>query len=621
MKSPSWQQSIYHGGSEQYVSKSYPRLGETVHLRIRVASDAPVTAVYLRTFPDGEQAFTPMQKAQTTATAQWWEVPLVVREPVVNYRFLLVSGDGVWTYTADGPTQTVPLDATDFRILTDYVAPEWVKTAVFYQIFPDRFANGDPTTNPKPDEFEYRGFRPQTYEWEQIAPEEQPFPIVFYGGDLPGIVSKLDYLQALGVDTLYLNPIFTAHSNHKYDVVDYNSVDPHFGGEKALTALRDALTQRGMNYILDIVPNHCGYWHEWFQQAQQDPTAPEADFFTFTNHPDEYESWLGVWSLPKLNYQSEELRRRIYEGANSVFKRWLRPPFSSDGWRVDVANMLGRQGAIQIGKEVAHGIRQAVKETRSDAYLMGENFFDGTSQLQGDEWDGLMNYSGFSSPLAYWLKGFEVGAIGLNGTVASSATWPTTALAETWQQYLSVVPWQLALQQFNLLDSHDVPRIRSLLHENDALHRLAAIVQFTFPGAPCVYYGDEIGMVDDPNLRQRGCMIWDESRWDHDLLAFYKKLIKLRRETAVLHNGSFQILAVEEDTIAYQREGENGRILVIAHRGEFPRAASPLSIAHGNIADGTHFIEFFTGQSLIVKDGCLQLNAHPQGASIFIQKS
>ncbi|KAA3655989.1 MAG: maltodextrin glucosidase [Chloroflexi bacterium] len=620
MKNPAWLQSIYHGGSANYISKLYPRMCESVQVKIRVASGAPVTAVYLRTFPDGEQALTPMQLAETNDVSQWWQGMLLIREPVVNYRFLLVSDAGVWAYTADGATENVPLDATDFRILAGYVAPEWVKTAVFYQIFPDRFANGDPTTNPRPDDFEFRGYHPQTYEWEQSPPVDQPFPIVFYGGDLPGIVGKLDYLQGLGINAVYLNPVFTAHSNHKYDVVDYNSVDPHFGGDESLAVLREALTQRTMHTILDIVPNHCGYWHHWFQAAQLDANAPEADFFTFTNHPDEFESWLGVWMLPKLNYQSEELRRRIYEGVNAVFRRWMRPPFAIDGWRVDVANMLGRQGDIQIGTEVTRGIRQAVKETRSDAYLMGENFFDGTQQLQGDQWDGIMNYAGFSSPLAYWLTGFEVGAHGLKEKIESLVTWPTTALAATWQQYLAAVPWQIALQQFNLLDSHDVPRIRSLLHENDALHRLAAIVQFTFPGAPCVYYGDEIGMVDDPILRQRGCMIWDESRWNDDLLAFYKKLIKLRRETAVLHQGSFQILAVEPDTIVYQREGENGRVLVIAHRGEIPRTAAPLPVVHGNIPDGAQFVEYFTGHTLTVSNGCLPLADFGQGAGLFIQQ-
>ena len=621
MENPIWLRTIHHGGSEKYVSQTYPQLGETVRLRLRVGSHAPVQNVYLRTFPDGEQAFTRMNKGEKTQVTQWWQVDLPVKEPVVNYRFLLETDEGVWTYTAVGPQKQLPLDSTDFRIIAGYVSPDWVKTAVFYQIFPDRFANGNPATNPTPDEFEFRGHRPQTYAWEQSPDSDQLFPIVFYGGDLPGITAKLSYLQDLGVNALYLNPVFTAFSNHKYDVVDYNNVDPHFGGNDALITLRQALTARKMRYVLDIVPNHCGYWHSWFQAARENLNAPEAEFFTFNSHPDEYASWLGVWSLPKLNYRSRELRHRMYGSKQSVFRRWLRPPFSADGWRIDVANMLGRQGDTQIGEEVAHGIRQAVKETRSDAYLMGENFFDATPQLQGDQWDGIMNYAGLSSPLMYWLAGFEVGAHGLNGKITSPTAWPTDAVVATWQQFLAAIPWQVALQQFNLLDSHDVPRIRSLLHENDALHRLAAIIQFTFPGTPCLYYGDEIGMVDDPILRQRGCMIWDESRWDHDLLDFYKKLIKLRRESPILQSGGFQILAVESDMIAYQREGGNGRMLIIAHRAETPRPASPLFIAHGDIADGTTFVEYFTDRQMVVENGRVHLPDHPQGATLWMQQS
>ena len=221
-------------------------------------------------------------------------------------------------------------------------------------------------------------------------------------------------MQDLGINTLYLNPIFTAYSNHKYDVIDYDHVDPHLGGNEALVKLRQALDKRGMHYMLDIVPNHCGVWHPWFQAACSDPNAPEAEFFTFHDHPVDYESWLGHKALPKLNYRSRELRRRIYNSDDAVFRRWLRPPYAADGWRVDVANMLGRQGETQIGHKVARGIRRAVKETRRNAYLMAESFFDSSAQLQGDEWDGMMNYAGFTLPLWHWLRGFDQGAIGIN---------------------------------------------------------------------------------------------------------------------------------------------------------------------------------------------------------------
>ena len=614
---PDWLQFVHHDGSENYVSILYPRLGDTVRIRLRTGPDAPLRRVYVRTAPDGEQVITALQPGPTDPAARWWEAEIPINQPIVHYRFILEAADGIWFYTAAGPIAHLPLNATDFRILADYDAPEWVKTAVFYQIFPDRFHNGDPTIDPHDDAFEFQGHRPKTYPWGQPAPNNISSVIAFYGGDLPGIIQKLDYLQALGINTLYLNPIFTAYSNHKYDVIDYEHVDPHVGGDDALAQLRQALDERGMRYMLDIVPNHCGYWHPWFQAARSNPNAPETDFFTFHDYPVDYESWLGHWTLPKLNYRSQDLRRRIYNGNDAVFRRWLRPPYTADGWRVDVANMLGRQGETQIGHKVARGIRRAVKETRRDAYLMAESFFDASAQLQGNEWDGVMNYAGFTLPLWHWLRGFDQGAMGISWHIQSVGAWPTAALVATWQQHLAAIPWAVALQQYNLLDSHDVPRIRTTVGGSDALHRLAAVIQFTFPGLPGIYYGDEIGMADEDGFRSRGCMIWDESRWNHDLLAFYRRLIQLRQESPILQTGGFQILAVEDNTLAFQRMSDAGCILVVAHRGETPRPAKPLSADHGGIANGTHFVEFFSGTKLTVTNGMFPLPELAQGATLW----
>ena len=617
INTPTWLQSIHHDGSPNYVSRLYPRLGKTVQIRIRTAQDAPVRRIFLRFFPDGEQSFLPLEKEQLFASVQWWHCQLPVKEPVVTYRFLIETEDGIWHLTAAGPVAHEPRDDTDFRILTNYQAPAWVHSTVFYQIFPDRFANGDPSTDPRPEEYEYRGQRPLTFPWNQPPANDTYFPLVFYGGDIPGISQHLDHLERLGVNALYLNPIFTAPSNHKYDVVDYEHVDPHFGGNDALIALRQALSERGIRYILDIVPNHCGFWHPWFQKAQQDSQAPEADYFTFHNHPDGYEHWLSAWSLPKLNYRSQALRQIIYQKPDSVFRRWLQPPFAADGWRVDVANMLGKQGAIQLNAEIGQGIRQAVKETRPDAYLLAENFFDASPSLQGDQWDAVMNYMGFTIPLWHWLRGYYVGAHGLEGRIGSPVAYPTRAMIQTWQDRQAAAPWAITLQQYNQLDSHDVPRIRTIVNDNDNLLRLALIVQFTFPGVPSVYYGDEIGLVNDPHLAQRGCMNWDEGAWDHDLFAFYQRLIALRRESPVLQVGGFQVLLVEEDTFAFQREGVSGRFLTLAHRSETPRPASATPIAHSGLPDGTRLREYFTGQEILVTNGLLPLPELKQGATLW----
>ncbi|MGC3999307.1 MAG: alpha-amylase family glycosyl hydrolase [Anaeromyxobacter sp.] len=614
---PAWLATVHHDGSPRYLTQLHPALGETVTVRLRIGADAPVRRVLLRTSPDGEQSFHALTPGPARGPFRWWHGPLQVLEPAVHYRFLLEADDGVWSYGAGGPSAHEPLDAADFRVLADHPPPGWLRGAVFYQIFPDRFANGDPSTDPRPADYEYRGARPRTFPWESTPPEDQPFALTFFGGDLPGVIRHLDHLEDLGVNAVYLNPVFTSPSNHKYDVTDFEHVDPHLGGDAALARLRQALDARGMRYLLDLVPNHVGYGHPWFQAARADPGCAEAEFFTFDRHPDDYVTWLGVWSLPKLNYRSEELRRRMITGPDAVLTRWLRPPYAADGWRVDVANMLGRQGAVQLGAEIARSVRQAVKSTRADAYLLGEHFFDASAALQGDQWDGIMNYAGFTFPLWHWLRGYRQTAFRV-GTISSPAATPTSALEAAWRHRRAAVPWALTLQQYNALGSHDVSRIRSTLSGRGALQQLALVVQFTYPGLPSIYYGDEIGMQDVPRLEQRGCMIWDPARWDHDLLRLHRTLIALRRGNPALQEGGFQALAVEEDTIAYQREGAEGRVLVVAHRGARPRPAGPLPVAHGGLPDGLELTELFSGARAVVRGGALPLPEQAQGASVWI---
>ncbi len=611
---PDWLRSVHHDGSARYVSDPTPRLGDHVTLRIRVAAEAPVKRVLLRTLPDGEQRLTPMTPDTITGPARWWTISLTIDEPVVHYRFVLEADGGVWHLSGAGMSLAVPLDMTDFRLLADYQPPSWVNGAVFYQIFIDRFArgtvsgaNGDEPAEHLPD-------------WGASPPPDRPFPYVFYGGNLPGIIDQLDYLSDLGINALYLNPIFTAPSNHKYDVADFHEVDPAFGGNRALEALRTSLTEKQMRYVLDIVPNHCGVQHGWFQTALADANAPEAEFFTFNRHPDDYATWLGVRSLPKLNYQSLELRRRMYLSEESIIRDWLRPPYSADGWRVDVANMLARQGPSQLGVEISRGMREAVKAVQPDAYLLGENFFDATAQLQGDQWDGVMNYSGFTHPLWFWLAGYRQGAHGLPEPV-SGDHWPTEAMTTTWRNHLATIPWIIALQQYNIVDSHDTPRIRTIVGGNDALHRLAVTVQMTYPGVPGLYYGDEIGLEDTPELHQRGCMPWDPASWDSDLLTFYRRLIHLRRSVSALQTGGFQLLLVEEETICYQREDKTSRVLVVAHRVASPLTTLFIPAAAGGIADGTRFREYLSGDVAVAESGVLALGQVRQGATVWVQDS
>jgi alpha-glucosidase len=338
--------SIHHDGSSRYVRSPHAgeiHLGEDVEIRLRTAPRVPVDRILIRTCPDGEQQFTEMQREGEGLACTWWKGLLHISMPLVNYRFLLFTSDGVWWYNGRGMQRHNPTDAEDFRLLAEFSAPSWVHDSVFYQIFPDRFANGNPAISVREGEFEYRGYKSARRQWgEPPSPGGEAALVEFYGGDLLGIESHLDYLADLGVNALYLTPVFTSFSNHRYDVVDYYNVDPHLGGNSALASLRLATRQHGMNMILDIVPNHCGVMHPWFQAAQKDLHSPTAEYFTFFHHPQDYACWLGARSLPKLNYRSTALREVMYKGKDSIFRHWMRLPYAIDGWRLDVANMLAR---------------------------------------------------------------------------------------------------------------------------------------------------------------------------------------------------------------------------------------------------------------------------------------
>jgi alpha-glucosidase len=609
--------TIHHDGSPRYVRLEGRAEGATALLRLRAAQDAPIERVFLRTAPDGEQHIAPMRPAGVDATCRWWEVDLRLEMPRTSYRFLLLTSDGAWWLSAAGLTRHMPTDATDFKLLADHQAPDWLGASVFYQIFPDRFADGDPTNNMRSGGALIHGRPAIARRWGEL-PDRANSSREFFGGDLAGIVQKLDYLAELGVNALYLNPIFVSPSNHKYDVADYDHVDPHFGGDAALAELRSALDARGMRLILDITPNHSSANHPWFVAAQADPAAPTAEFYTFRKRPDDYATWLGVRSLPKLNYRSQRLREAMFAGDDSIMRRWLRPPYRIDGWRIDVANMLARQGAAQLGHKIGRAIRRAVKAEAPDAYLLGENFFDGTPHLQGDELDATMNYSGFTIPLWQWLV--EPAKLSMAAEWATARPLATEALAAQWRAFMAAIPWQVVIRQFNLLNSHDTSRFFTLVDADVARVRVAATLLCTYPGVPSILYGDEVGLPGGPDPDCRRCMPWDEQTWNIDLREHYRALIRLRRTSAALREGGFQLLHAQGDTVAFQREANGERLLVVARRADDRLAALP--VHHSGLADGTRLREYRTGAEATVAGGVLPLDGlGAVGAQIWIAPS
>lgn len=605
-----WTQRIHHDGSLAYVSNPYPTLNETVTITLRLPIDAPVQHVFLRSEPDGESHMTAMSITDTDATCAYWACEFVAAMPVNGYRFKIMTPEGAYYYNAVGVSRANMPDAYDFKLLADFQGADWVHSAVFYQIFPDRFRNGDPSLTPKPGAWKKREYSVTVNEWGTPPPKyQEKGNLDFYGGDLPGIIEKLDYLQELGVTALYLNPIFLSNSNHRYNIDDFFNVDPHLGGNEALIKLREALDERGMRLILDVTPNHTSSMHPWFLEAQENASAPSADFFTFYDRPHDYVSWLGVRSLPKLNYNSDKLREIMYEGEDSVLRHWLKPPFRIDGWRLDVANMTARQGETQLAHKVGRGMRRAVKSVRSDSYLMGENFFDGSPYLQGNELDAIMNYQGFCIPVWRWLAGYD----GYNHGDGSwdSAPIPAEVLDEQLRLYRGAIPWVVALQQFNLLDSHDTDRVRTILGSDDALQKIAVTMLMTYPGTASVYYGDEIGLEGKNDPDNRRTMPWDESDWHQDLLSFYKNMIELRCTQPALIDGGFQTIMAEGDVFCYVREHPEQRLVVLVYRGEENRKQFTIPIHIGGIADGASLSDLLSDHNATVADGSLILSDLP----------
>jgi alpha-glucosidase len=615
---PNWTAGLHHDGSAVYVSNPYPKLDETATISLRAPLDAPLNGVYLRTEPDGEAEHTPMKITQRTGISALWSATIKVTMLRTHYRFKLMTSTGSLWLNALGITRADGPDGYDFKLLANYAAPRWVNDAVFYQIFPDRFHNGDPALTIQPGSRSGRGFSVQVRQWgDPPLPYREAGNLDFYGGDLPGIAQKLDYLEDLGVNAIYLTPIFTSPSNHRYNIDDFYNVDPHLGGNQGLADLREAMDQHDMRLMLDITPNHVSSLNPWFVDAQQNEDSPTAEFFTFNRRPNDYVAWLGVKSLPKLNYNSARLREVMYEAPDAIIRLWLKDPYRIDGWRLDVANMTARLGVSLLTHKVKRGIRRAAKAENPESYLIGENFFDGTPYLQGDELDAIQNYQGFNIPMWRWLNGKDNGWLGDKGWVDRTVM-PSEALAEQLTLYRAAIPWVIANQQFNQLGSHDTPRILTVVDGDKDLVRLGAFLLMTYPGVPCVYYGDEIGMEGAGDPDNRRTMIWESDQWDTDLRTFYQNLIGLRKSSAALKNGGYQQLTAQGGLFAFARQSPEQTLVVVANRDETAEAVT-LPVWQAGLADGTTLVDLLTDTTFTVQNGAIELGTLSRASMLMLE--
>ena len=464
-------------------------------------------------------------------------------------------------------------DADDFVCAVGDEGPAWHRDGVVYQVFADRFARSGAERVP-PDWAVPRawddapaGFGPET-------------PREWFGGDLPGIEAHLDHLERLGVSILYLTPFFPARSTHRYNATSFEQVDPLLGGDAALVSLVGAAHARGIRVVGDLTINHTGDDHEWFTRAVGDAGAAERGFFWFDERLEHgYAAWAGVPTLPKLDHRAEELGRRLHGDDGAVVRRWLTEPFALDGWRLDVANMAGRHGNVDVARALARAVRAAALDARPDAVLVGEHSHDARSDLQGDGWHGTMAYMGFTRPAWCWLRGdelpqeLELGFLGLPVEVPRLGGPEVTA---TMRRFRAGVPWRSVLHSWVLLDSHDVARFRVVSGSRER-HAVGIGLQMTTPGVPMVFAGDELGLEGRWGEDARRTMPWDRpERWDAALLETYRTLIGLRRSSAALTRGGIRYAHVSADAIAYLRETRDERLLCLAVRATTDDVRLPL---------------------------------------------
>ncbi|CNE64218.1 maltodextrin glucosidase [Yersinia nurmii] len=550
---------------------------EALHISLWLQGDDLPEQVFLRCEPDNEEWLLTMKGRDHDGFRRYrGTLPLREGQPTRRYCFKLLWADRQQWFSPLGFSVVPPAQLAQFAIEVPDAGPDWVTDQIFYQIFPDRFASSQGSHCVQNGSYFHHaaGCPVVRREWDEPL-EDIHASSTFYGGDLAGICQKLPYLQNLGVTALYLNPIFTAPSVHKYDTQDYYQVDPYLGGNEAFLQLREKTRSVGIKLVLDGVFNHTGDSHIWFDRHQQgtggachDVASVYRDWFNF--YPDgQALDWKGNRSLPKLNFAADGVVNQIYQADDSVVRHWLRPPYSIDGWRLDVVHMLGEQGGAKGNLRHLAGIYQAAKQENPQAYILGEHFGDARNWLQAGVEDSAMNYMGFALPVRAFLAGVDVAAHPITLDAAECVQWM--------DGYRAGLSHSCQLRLFNQLDSHDTARFITLLKGNKCRMKMALGWLFSWIGVPCLYYGDEVGLDGENDPFCRKTFPWDESQWDRQLLELSKRMIALRRESVALRRGGCQVVFASGDSLVFVRTYRQERILVALQRGQGAEICLPES--------------------------------------------
>jgi alpha-glucosidase len=562
----------HHDGSAAYVPEANPKLGGNVTVFLRVPRASEVSSAWTRVINDGEPELIRAKVDRQDNRDTWLRAELPVVNPVVSYRWLLDGGEHSYQWlNATGLHEHDVSDAADFRLSTYDPPPQWA-TGTMYQIFPDRFAKS--MDRPAP-----AWAKPAAWD-DSVIGEGPDTPRQFYGGDLDGITAHLEHIASLGVGTIYLTPFFPAESNHRYNASTFSRVDPLLGGDETMARLAAAARAKGIRLMGDLTTNHCGDTHEWFQAALTDPGSPEAKFFFFNNHPHQYDGWWGMKEMPIFDHRSLELRRRLYDGPDSVVAKWL-GPHALDAWRIDVANMTGIHGDINVGHEVATTIRRTMAQTVDESFLQAESNHDASRDLLGDGYQGTLNYAAFTRPLWQWLLPPQPRPY-VHTKYPMLPNLPGRLIVKAMREFSGVTPWQATLHAMNLIGSHDTHRVASLLG-GQRLVDVAFGMLACYPGVPMIYAGDEIGLATMGPEYARIPMPWAHTgRWDLRRLEYTKALFGTRAKSAALQRGGLRWLAVGDDALVFLREAPGESVLVHAARGKH----APIRIPKDVVGEG-----------------------------------
>ncbi len=629
--------ALFADGTEFYRCPPEVSLGEKITLKFRTAVDN-VDAVYL--VYNGEKHKMSIESSDALFDYYAYTIPEVNGD--IEYYYEVIAGNVTCYYNKLGSQKNVNQDY-DFQIMPNFKVPTWARGAVFYQIFVDRFCNGDTSNDVLDNEYCYigEGTRRVT-DWFKY-PDNMDVRS-FYGGDLQGVMDKLDYLKDLGVDVIYLNPIFVSPSNHKYDIQDYDYIDPHFGkivkdegeclkdGSKTnkestryitrvtdkanleasnelFAKLVEEVHKKGMKIILDGVFNHCGSFNKWLDReciyenqegyekgAFIDHESPYRSFFKFQDHwkwpyNTTYNGWWGHDTLPKLNYEESE---KLYEYIMRIGEKWVSPPYNCDGWRLDVAADLGY--TEEFNHRFWRDFRSRVKAANPDAIILAEHYGDAKSWLLGDQWDTVMNYDAFMEPITWFLTGVEKHSDEFRGDLLGNPDAFTGALRHHMSRF-NQNSLEIAM---NELSNHDhsrfltrtnrrVGRIHTMGPEaaneniNKGVFREAVVFQMTWPGAPTIYYGDEAGLCGWTDPDNRRTYPW--GREDMELIQFHKDIIKIHKKYEALMKGSVMFLYGGYKLVCYGRFTDK-QAIVVALNNDYEDKIIDVHVRRLGVPDG-----------------------------------